>query len=835
MHGHHHGIHAGHHRFDDEQEAEGGHFRAVRFANHNAETVGAAAPAIATPTAGKHGAHRHKHSAEPSVAAASAGDGRLPSFAKLVAVNAIERRKKPISAGVSVTMSPWEKLLRGRLPGKQILTLVNLILLTVLIVACQVPRIINDMGQRRLVISTFMPSGYAATNVTYEAKPTSWLYTTSMVRSAIATAVSTYYAVGAAAPTQYNYFYTNRSGAEVPQVEDILPPEMVVTLATAGGRFGDGSGADGAVTLRYELSPDNPLAFFTPGPSLSTKPLKDCKARRDHMTLTGDSFLPCRSTMRNANFDGVRRALITMRFRSPITFDAFVQQEASTHWTLLYDFDFTANGIVKLSFSCDGELHRHLISMTPYTNVAVALVFFALLDLLLRCRSLRKIVVFMRVKRRQMKKEVGAESTTEEDDSDDDLLHGHPGGALRNGGAAQTGTGATGTPTLEGSVALNASFSWRPGAITTQDSRKLLAKMRWTMWKSDLRNGLGLGWLIWGMVTDGLCALYGIVNIVQVLYWTEPVTVRYAYYMLGGVAGFFLCVSIVAYFRYWPKLYVLVAASAVAMPHLMAFLVAVLPVFCAFAIFAVIAFGAYAAQYATFFESCTALYAAIFGDSLLQAFQVSGNTNSTALYVASVLHSLVFIALFIWVILNVALAMVVDGFGFVDDTFQFFDEDYTRRLLMQKSPTERLRDATRRARLAIADLRAVLSKHRSRYGPETQLQHIASHVINSSVNGGGSGVWQADDDGGGAAAASDSGIVAAAASRNASDTNGLTPGDARGEGGDDEGDDLSPPSPANFLSGRTFHFPLDVLRREAEFQDHLPGGAAGPGGVRRSH
>merc|ERR1719456_1965575 len=125
--------------------------------------------------------------------------------------------------------------------------------------------------------------------------------------------------------------------------------------------------------------------------------------------------------------------------------------------------------------------------------------------------------------------------------------------------------------------------------------------------------------------------------------------------------------------RFFPAVYALMFSTNVAAPHLFRFMVAVLPIYTAFAFFANIVFGSYAPEFSTFWESCVALYAAIFGDSLLQMFQDTGYSATVPeLYQIGFLFSASFISFFIWAVLNIGTAIVLGSYTYVNETFSLY-------------------------------------------------------------------------------------------------------------------------------------------------------------------
>lgn len=266
--------------------------------------------------------------------------------------------------------------------------------------------------------------------------------------------------------------------------------------------------------------------------------------------------------------------------------------------------------------------------------------------------------------------------------------------------------------------------------MSTEDDPDRTRAATATRWKMDLRNSMGKSWTQWALAIDTLALIFVVDKILGVFVYSQPYWLRYVTSIVGGVAIFGNAALFVSYMRFFPKLYVLMVATNVAWPHFLRFFVAVMPIYVGFGLFGVIVFGDYAPEFSTFFESLSALYCAIFGDSLLQMFQVTGATDTIILQQVGWLYSACFISFFIYAVLNIATAIILGSYTYVNETYNLYTTNVDRQVAPQKTIEDQLDEAVEQAQAALRRVAQLMTDERCRV---RSTPHLNGHLSSGSL------------------------------------------------------------------------------------------------------
>ncbi|PHR97626.1 MAG: hypothetical protein COA68_12335, partial [Oceanobacter sp.] len=318
-------------------------------------------------------------------------------------------------------------------------------------------------------------------------------------------------------------------------------------------------------------------------------------------------------------------------------------------------------------FSSDNEL-------SPDDGVLVVVLLFVVVcmsiaDALLRLRALRAIA------RSHYSDALGTRSVSVNDDSDTEATTRWAAGPA----VTATTRDAEGRPATsddaevdddecnsdaeEGSTMLRERTPRGTGIVSPSSSRSAVDNHA-SAWTSFLLKGKGRRWHLGALLSDGLALLFGLIGFVE---RSGQVTMTHAWWtalqfaLASAVFGH--CIGLVGFLRFTPRAYMLVRATRRAMGRLMLLIGGVLPLYCGFAMLLYVAFGANSAgEFDSFGSACLALVFMMFGDNLLPAFRKIDGSRHWWMRAAADTIGCLYVALFMSVVLNVAIATVVDTY-----------------------------------------------------------------------------------------------------------------------------------------------------------------------------
>jgi hypothetical protein len=149
--------------------------------------------------------------------------------------------------------------------------------------------------------------------------------------------------------------------------------------------------------------------------------------------------------------------------------------------------------------------------------------------------------------------------------------------------------------------------------------------------------------------------------IVVITYMTYDFDYQLAVNMLVGLSAMLNCISIVRYFEFTPKFYMLILTLRRGFPAVVRFTVGVAPVFFGYAILGTCLFGSYSRLFLTFDSSCVTLFSVLNGDLIHDSFDDVFRTDPF-LALVSRLYLYSFVCLFIYAVLNVFIHLMEEGY-----------------------------------------------------------------------------------------------------------------------------------------------------------------------------
>jgi hypothetical protein len=598
------------------------------------------------------------------------------------------------------SLDPVEKFLRyGRFPCKLVLNIINFSLLTALLVGCHVPEAQKEETQRTSLRMLFMPAGFLNPTIHYVREPTAFFGDISTFRGWLQMTTEKYYNITATESAHYNYWAV--PGANTTRnatVGDIMPLSMSAHLRVASGRLSPQR--QDVLHREVPMTLNQPFGLFANIDARIKQRLSvqnnfgaACAARREAVawgtTPSTMYYNPCRTgEIDNNIFDVASDVTVTIRLRSFDALDRFTETTSFYDWEVKQYYNFIPNGLISMTFTADALLHREASTVTAWMGVAITALVFSIWELALRLRALRKITI---LKARRAKERAALEKKMNESRPIADASVESRGGKSRKTGAGTDSTSDDDQPT----------------------GRLRLRGEQCAKWKMDLRNSMGKSWTLWAIGVDVLTIVFLVDKLLSTFAYAQPQWLRYCANIVVAFAIFGSSSLFISYMRFFPKLYVLIMSSNVAWPHFRRFFAAVLPLYTAAALFGNIVFGDYAKEFSTFWESLTALYAATCGDSLLQMFQVTGNaTDIVLLRQLGYLYSATCIAFFIYAPFNIATAIILGSYTYVNETFNLYNAGIERRVAAQKTQKQQLDFAKEDARRALLRVAALMNDER---------------------------------------------------------------------------------------------------------------------------
>jgi hypothetical protein len=129
--------------------------------------------------------------------------------------------------------------------------------------------------------------------------------------------------------------------------------------------------------------------------------------------------------------------------------------------------------------------------------------------------------------------------------------------------------------------------------------------------------------------------------------------------LLAGLGCALIWFSLLAYFEHNKGYYILVVTLKKGVPRVARFMVGVMPMMLGYAFFGMVCFGSYSDRFESFSASMITLFAVLNGDVIRETFL---NLDNGDFVVVSQVYMYTFICLFIYVVLNVFIAIIEEAF-----------------------------------------------------------------------------------------------------------------------------------------------------------------------------
>ncbi|ETO20486.1 hypothetical protein RFI_16731 [Reticulomyxa filosa] len=165
---------------------------------------------------------------------------------------------------------------------------------------------------------------------------------------------------------------------------------------------------------------------------------------------------------------------------------------------------------------------------------------------------------------------------------------------------------------------------------------------------------------VWFFVTSigNIASIIGSMWCVRLLLFeTKTINLDPPFFFVG-IGCMFLWISLVQYLEQFPHYYFLILTLKTSSPRVLAFVVGVLPIFIGFACFGVAYFASSSSMFSSIDQAAVTLFSLLNGDSIHDVFAEVYSSSP----VISRFYLYVFIALFIYAVLNIFIAIVEDAF-----------------------------------------------------------------------------------------------------------------------------------------------------------------------------
>ena len=544
--------------------------------------------------------------------------------------------------------NPYDKLvLRGKLPYKLLLNLTVLCLLVAQVAWVEVESARSEFNEVRALktwlLSSSTPS--SGTPATLEL-PYFYLYKSGQLVDVVDKFAENFFSAAVEALADVDY-YAAGSASRSPNATkfDMLQsPILTATFSPRSFRFDATSAscdASVAAVVSSTLSQGVSALDFLRGPasnnSFSSIATNDmslllCAPRRDVLDPSS-VYLPCRRQSPPGLVvtpeDLLCEATVTAELRQTLHSSSpdAVFSRTSSRFDIALNCKRTSFGAFRCSMAIDTQVSRSHARVHLAVLQLVALVVCSLLDIALRVKALRKLYSY-----RALQQLVDLSRTADE---------------ANDGRSTSSSTSAT------------------EPVDSIQPEAPFEAK-----WNEALLKDLGESWHFWAIACHICTCGYAALAACEAFEVSLTTSASYAKRMVLGGACFASSLQFLGFLRFFRRVYFLIKATRRSIPRLAPFLAGAAPIFFGSACFATIVFGSHSGgEFETLGSSAISLLTAMFGDSLLRAFERAGDVSSRPVQAAAVIFLVLYILLFMSAILNVALATVMEVYTDLREDF----------------------------------------------------------------------------------------------------------------------------------------------------------------------
>ena len=172
-------------------------------------------------------------------------------------------------------------------------------------------------------------------------------------------------------------------------------------------------------------------------------------------------------------------------------------------------------------------------------------------------------------------------------------------------------------------------------------------------------------WFVLTMLSTACLFIVAVSNMIQVKAHSPT---EDSVKLLSGSGCALIWFSLLRYFEHNKGFYILVATLKRGVPRVARFMVGVMPMMLGYAFFGMVCFGSYSDRFESFSASMITLFAVLNGDVIRETFL---NLADKSPYVSQI-YMYTFICLFIYVVLNVFIAIIEEAF------FSAWEQDKTK-------------------------------------------------------------------------------------------------------------------------------------------------------------
>ena len=176
-------------------------------------------------------------------------------------------------------------------------------------------------------------------------------------------------------------------------------------------------------------------------------------------------------------------------------------------------------------------------------------------------------------------------------------------------------------------------------------------------------HGSKIQWLVIAIVSDVLIIISKILTlIICTTSHSVSSATLIANTTLSGFAVMGACIVIISHLEHQPRFYLLIKTLKRGTPRAFKFVVGSFPILMGYALLGTVLFGGYSDKFATLDGSFVTLFALMNGDIIDDTFQSIFFESNVVLQVVSRVYLYTYIALFIYAILNILLAIMEDAY-----------------------------------------------------------------------------------------------------------------------------------------------------------------------------
>eukprot|EP00667_Euglena_gracilis_P002043 EG_transcript_2045 len=177
----------------------------------------------------------------------------------------------------------------------------------------------------------------------------------------------------------------------------------------------------------------------------------------------------------------------------------------------------------------------------------------------------------------------------------------------------------------------------------------------------DFLPATSMGWLLWGMMADGLTVCFCLTFLV-IFSSAGSSLITMLRWLFLGVAAMAQFILLSSFLEHDPRLFLLFNALSTAAPILGAFLLSSVPLLMSFALFGTAVFGMHSDTFSTVAQGMATLFAMLNGDSVIQTITRTSSGQTPAVALLAKLYFGAFLLLVLYVVGNISRVIIVQAY-----------------------------------------------------------------------------------------------------------------------------------------------------------------------------